>query len=66
MALRGRELELARVQRIGGGVGGLEVDLAHGFRSQREEEGVGVAWPGRRRPGAGRRSQNISTLMGAP
>ena len=31
-ALRGRELELARVQRIGG-VGGLEVDLSHGFRS---------------------------------
>jgi PAS domain S-box-containing protein len=36
-ALRGRELELARVQRIGG-VGGLEVDLSHGFRSQRSPE----------------------------
>ena len=36
-ALRDRELELARVQRIGG-VGGLEVDLAHGFRSQRSPE----------------------------
>jgi PAS domain S-box-containing protein len=36
-ALRGRELELARVQRIGG-VGGLEVDLAHGFRSPRSPE----------------------------
>ena len=36
-ALRGRELELARVQRIGG-VGGLEVDLANGFRSQRSPE----------------------------
>jgi PAS domain S-box-containing protein len=35
--LRGRELELARVQRIGG-VGGLEVDLANGFRSQRSPE----------------------------
>jgi PAS domain S-box-containing protein len=37
LALRGRELELARVQRIGG-VGGLEVDLSHGFRSQRSPE----------------------------
>jgi PAS domain S-box-containing protein len=36
-ALRGRELELARVQRIGG-VGGLEVDLSHGFRSHRSPE----------------------------
>ena len=36
-ALRGRELELARVQRIGG-VGGLEVDLANGFRSPRSPE----------------------------
>src|ERR1700722_1222803 len=36
-ALRGRELELARVQRIGG-VGGLEVDLADGFRSSRSPE----------------------------
>ncbi len=36
-ALRDRELELARVQRIGG-VGGLEVDLAHGFRSHRSPE----------------------------
>jgi PAS domain S-box-containing protein len=36
-ALRGRELELARVQRIGG-VGGLEVDLSNGFRSQRSPE----------------------------
>ena len=36
-ALRERELELARVQRIGG-VGGLEVDLSHGFRSQRSPE----------------------------
>jgi PAS domain S-box-containing protein len=35
--LRGRELELARVQRIGG-VGGLEVDLADGFRSPRSPE----------------------------
>src|ERR1700722_2438396 len=32
-ALRDRELELARVQRIGG-VGGLDVDLAKGFRSK--------------------------------
>ena len=31
------QLELARVQRIGG-VGGLDVDLAHGFRSQRSPE----------------------------
>jgi PAS domain S-box-containing protein len=37
LALRGRELELARVQRIGG-VGGLEVDLSQGFRSQRSPE----------------------------
>ena len=36
-ALRDRELELARVQRIGG-VGGLEVDLSNGFRSQRSPE----------------------------
>jgi PAS domain S-box-containing protein len=36
-ALRGRELELARVQRIGG-VGGLEVDLVNGFRSPRSPE----------------------------
>ena len=36
-ALRDRELELARVQRIGG-VGGLEVDLANGFRSRRSPE----------------------------
>ena len=36
-ALRGRELELARVQRIGG-VGGLDVDLSNGFRSQRSPE----------------------------
>jgi PAS domain S-box-containing protein len=36
-ALRERELELARVQRIGG-VGGLEVDLSRGFRSQRSPE----------------------------
>jgi PAS domain S-box-containing protein len=35
--LRGRELELARVQRIGG-VGGLDVDLSRGFRSQRSPE----------------------------
>src|ERR1700721_528804 len=36
-ALRERQLELVRVQRIGG-VGGLDVDLAHGFRSQRSPE----------------------------
>src|SRR6201996_2894066 len=36
-ALRSRELELARVQRIGG-VGGLEVHLADGFRSPRSPE----------------------------
>ena len=36
-ALQDRELELARVQRIGG-VGGLEVDLANGFRSLRSSE----------------------------
>ena len=36
-ALRDRELELARVQRMGG-VGGLEVDLSNGFRSQRSPE----------------------------
>jgi PAS domain S-box-containing protein len=36
-ALRERELELARVQRIGG-VGGLDVDLSNGFRSQRSPE----------------------------
>jgi PAS domain S-box-containing protein len=36
-ALRDRKLELARVQRIGG-VGGLEVDLSEGFRSQRSPE----------------------------
>ena len=36
-ALRDRELELARVQRIGG-VGGLDVDLANGFRSRRSPE----------------------------
>src|ERR1700722_17584544 len=36
-ALRERELELARVQRIGG-VGGLDVDLSRGFRSQRSPE----------------------------
>jgi PAS domain S-box-containing protein len=36
-ALRDRELELARVQLIGG-VGGLDVDLANGFRSQRSPE----------------------------
>jgi len=36
-ALRDRELELARVQRIGG-VGGLDVDLSNGFRSQRSPE----------------------------
>src|SRR3984957_9302761 len=36
-ALRERQLELVRVQRIGG-VGGLDVDLANGFRSQRSPE----------------------------
>ena len=36
-ALRDRQLELVRVQRIGG-VGGLDVDLANGFRSQRSPE----------------------------
>jgi PAS domain S-box-containing protein len=36
-ALRDRELELARVQRIGG-VGGLDVDLSNGFRSHRSPE----------------------------
>ena len=36
-ALRERELELARVQRIGG-VGGLEVDVSNGFRSHRSPE----------------------------
>jgi len=36
-ALRDRELELARVQRIGG-VGGLDVDLREGFRSRRTPE----------------------------
>src|SRR3984957_7977183 len=36
-ALRDRELELARVQLIGG-VGGLDVDLSKGFRSQRSPE----------------------------
>src|SRR5277367_5596379 len=36
-ALRERELELARVQRIGG-VGGLEVDLRNGFRNRRSPE----------------------------
>jgi PAS domain S-box-containing protein len=36
-ALRARELELARVQRIGG-VGGLEVDLRDGFRNRRSPE----------------------------
>jgi PAS domain S-box-containing protein len=36
-ALRDRELELARVQRIGG-VGGVEVDLRDGFRTQRSPE----------------------------
>jgi PAS domain S-box-containing protein len=35
--LRERELELARVQRIGG-VGGLEVDLRNGFRNRRSPE----------------------------
>jgi PAS domain S-box-containing protein len=36
-ALRERELELARVQRIGG-IGGLEVDLRDGFRNRRSPE----------------------------
>jgi PAS domain S-box-containing protein len=36
-ALRDRELELARVQRIGG-IAGLEVDLRNGFRGQRSPE----------------------------
>jgi len=36
-ALREREAELARVQRIGG-VGGLEVDLRDGFRNRRSPE----------------------------
>ncbi len=36
-ALRDRELELARVQLIGG-VGGLDVDLSNGFRSRRSPE----------------------------
>jgi PAS domain S-box-containing protein len=36
-ALRDRQLELVRVQRLGG-VGGLDVDLANGFRSQRSPE----------------------------
>ena len=36
-ALRDRELELARVQRIGG-VGGLDVDVSNGFRSHRSPE----------------------------
>jgi PAS domain S-box-containing protein len=36
-ALRDREKELARVQRIGG-LGGLEVDLRNGFRSHRSPE----------------------------
>src|SRR5271156_5087597 len=35
--LRERELELARVQRIGG-VGGMEVDLRNGFRTRRSPE----------------------------
>jgi PAS domain S-box-containing protein len=35
--LRERELELARVQRIGG-VGGMEVDLRNGFRNRRSPE----------------------------
>jgi len=35
--LRERELELARVQRIGG-VGGVEVDLRNGFRTRRSPE----------------------------
>jgi len=36
-SLRERELELARVQRVGG-IGGFEVDLSNGFRSQRSPE----------------------------
>ena len=36
-ALRDRELELTRVHRMGG-VGGFEVDLSNGFRSQRSPE----------------------------
>ncbi|WP_158812722.1 PAS domain S-box protein [Methylocapsa sp. S129] len=36
-ALRDRELELTRVQQIGG-IGGLEVDLRNGFRSRRSPE----------------------------
>jgi PAS domain S-box-containing protein len=36
-ALRDRELELARVQRIGG-IGGLNVDLRNGFRGRRSPE----------------------------
>ena len=36
-ALRDREAELARVQRIGG-IGGFEVDLRHGFQSRRSPE----------------------------
>jgi PAS domain S-box-containing protein len=36
-ALRERELELARVQQIGG-IGGLEVDLRHGFLNRRSPE----------------------------
>jgi PAS domain S-box-containing protein len=36
-ALRDRELELARVQKIGG-IGGLEVDLGNGFRNRRSPE----------------------------
>jgi PAS domain S-box-containing protein len=36
-ALRDRQLELVRVQRIGR-VGGLDVDLSNGFRSQRSPE----------------------------
>jgi PAS domain S-box-containing protein len=36
-ALRDRELELARVQRIGG-IGGLNVDLKDGFRGRRSPE----------------------------
>ncbi len=48
-ALRDRELELARVQRIGG-VGGLEVDLADGFRSLRSPEHISafMAFPSAR------------------
>ena len=37
LALREREAELARVQKIGG-IGGLEVDLRDGFRSRRSPE----------------------------